>query len=191
MTRGSRLGFGGGSCHAARGEEDKPLAGVAPFHRTYPIPQSARSSARAARLSAAPPPQRQSEPACVKFLITRQPAWRCKRQLARRATAARRKREASRCAVYLPYSLPQTATSAARRARVATLSAAPPPQRQLKTARMRLLLTRQPAWRWKWQLARRATAARRKREAFRCAVFFHRAYPKLQPAQRGARARRP
>ena len=66
-----------------------------------------------------------------------------------------------------------TTSSAARRARPASLGAAPSPQRQLKPWRVRLLLTRQPASRWRRQLKRRTTAARQGQNPFAGVALFH------------------
>ena len=60
-----------------------------------------------------------------------------------------------------------TTYNAAQRAQAASLSASPPPQRQRAPARLRRVRHAAPAWRWRPQLARRTTGARRRREASR------------------------
>ena len=75
-----------------------------------------------------------------------------------------------RCSA-LFFAYKSTTTSAARRLQAASSSTAPPPQRQRAQARLcrARLLARHAAlaWRWRPQLARRTTRARRRREASR------------------------
>ena len=170
-TCGCQLGVRGGSWHVAlqpRGEEDKPPADAALFFRTQ-SDHSQRGEARA----------RRNLECCASFPET---AKNSARPFASHAAAGL----ALEVAADTPHhgralkerSLPPvqrssmasmgpkpTTTSAAWRARPASLSAAPTPQRQLKPAHVRLLLTRKPAWHWGRRLTRHTTAARRKREA--------------------------
>ena len=105
----------------------------------------------------------------------RKPADSWRPQLARRTTAAHRRREAScRCSASSSYKgRPQPALHGARAA--ASSRAAPPPERQRAPARVGLLHTRQKAWRWRPQLARPTAVARRRREASRlCSLLVWR-----------------
>ena len=167
-TRGCQLGVGGGSWHVApqpRGKEDKPPADAALFFRTQ-SDHSQRGEAHA----------RRKLECCASFPET---AKNSARPFASH-TAAGLALEVAADTPHLGRALKErslppvqrssmglkpTTTSAAWRARPASLSAAPTPQRQLKPAHVRLLLTRKPAWHWRRRLTRHTTAARRRRES--------------------------
>ena len=82
----------------------------------------------------------------------------------------------------------QTTASAAQRAHAKSLSAAPPPQRQRVKVRLRRARHATLAWRCRPQLARRATGARRKKQASRRRGALPCGISRSQPAQHGARA---
>ena len=80
-----------------------------------------------------------------------------------------------------------TTTSAARRAREASSSPAPSPEKKLEPARVRLAHARHPAWRWRLKLARRTKATRRRREASRWGSVLVYGKGRQQPAWHDAR----
>ena len=78
-------------------------------------------------------------------------------------------------------------TSAARRARVASVRAALRLERQLAQWRARASATRKPALRWRPQVARRSTVLRQSKEASRRRSALVMRVKRLQPSRHGAR----
>ena len=163
QTRESRL-ICGRSWHVVprpRVDGERPLAGAETLFSAW-TERNQRGTARARRKLECYAFSRDTAIAGVRALGSRATAGLVLEAKAGTSYHGRARMEGGLSLVQCHYTGPKpSTTSAARRAPAASLTATPSPERHRAPARVRFLLhTRQPAWRWRPQLAQHTMAVR-------------------------------